>query len=491
MDGSKTHKYERVAGEIVRLIDSGTFRPGDSIPSVRELSQHLGVSITTVLQAYYLLEAQGVIEARDRSGFYVRAVQPATLPEPDISAPRSDPTEVSVRDLVTEVSLADTRHPNLVQLGAAHPNARLGAAKALNRTLASVARHMGDRTGMYDYVPGCEALRVQIAQRALSSGCRLGPDDVVITTGCTESINLCLRAVCRPGDTVAIESPTGFDALLSLDVLGLQALEIPTHPRDGISLDALRFALDHHRVSACLVVSNYNNPLGSCIPDDNKRALVDLLAARDIPLIENDIFGEIHFQDRRPSVAKAYDRKGLVMLCSSFSKSLCPGFRVGWVVPGRFMAAIRWLKYTTSLASPTLSEYAIAEFVASGSYDPYIRRTYERYIGALSQAVQQFFPPECRLTRPGGGFLLWVQLPAHIDSLHLYRQALSAGIAITPGYLFSPTNQYRNFIRLNAANWSDETLPALRTLASLAGQKGGGGNEFSPHKAGAGGKERG
>jgi DNA-binding transcriptional MocR family regulator len=470
MKGSRAHKYERIADDIARLIDSGTFRPGDGIPALRELSRQLGVSITTVLQAYHLLEARGLIEARDRSGFYVCTAHPSALPEPDISAPGPDPTEVSMRELVTEISLADTRHPDLVQLGAAHPNARLAATKALNRTSASVARRMGHRAGMYDYVPGCKALRVQIAQRALSSGCRLGPDEVVITTGCTESISLCLRAVCHPGDTVAIESPTGFDVLLSLDVLGLQALEIPTHPRDGISLDALRFALDHHPVSACLVVSNYNNPLGSCMPDENKRELVDLLASRDTPLIENDIFGEIHFQDRRPGVAKAYDDKGLVMLCSSFSKSLCPGYRVGWVVPGRFMASIRWLKYTASLASPTLSEYAIAEFLAGGSYDPYIRRIrriYERHVGALSQAVRRFFPPECRLTRPGGGFVLWVQLPARVDSLHLYRQALGAGIAITPGYLFSPTNQYRNFIRLNAANWSDETEKAIQHLGKM------------------------
>lgn len=470
MIDSSTYKYERIAEEIAYLIDSGTFRPGDSLPSLRELSRQRGVSITTVLQAYYLLEARGLIEGRDRSGFYVYSTLPSILPEPDISAPDPDPIEVSVRALVTEVSLADTRHPNLIQLGAAHPNANLAATKSLNRIMVSIAHRMGYRAGMYDYVPGCEALRVQIAQRALSSGCRLSPEDIIITNGCTESINLCLRAVCKPGDTVAIESPTGFDVLLSLDVLGLQALEIPTHPRDGISIDALRFALDHHSVSACLIVSNYNNPLGSCIPDDNKRELVDLLTAHDIPLIENDIFGEIHFQDHRPSVAKAYDEKGLVMLCSSFSKSLCPGYRVGWVVPGRYMAAIRWLKYTTSLASPTLAEYAIAEFLASGSYDPYmrrIRRIYERYVGAMSQAVRRFFPPECRLTRPGGGFLLWVQLPAQVDSQHLYRQALKAGIAITPGTLFSPTNQYRNFVRLNAANWSEEAEQAIQRLGNM------------------------
>ncbi|MBN1658525.1 MAG: PLP-dependent aminotransferase family protein [Anaerolineae bacterium] len=473
MARSRRYRYEQIAEEITHLIESGTFRPGDDIPSVRELSRQRGVSITTVLRAYYLLEARGLVEARDRSGFYVRTQLPVSLPEPDMSSPAPDPTEVSMRELVTRVVFADTHHPDLVQLGAAHPNPRLAATKALNRILASVARRMGDRGGMYDYVPGCELLRVQIARRALAAGCHLAPDEVIITTGCTESASLCLRAVCRPGDTVAIESPTSFDALQCLDVLGLQALEIPTHPRDGMSLDALRFAIRHNRVSACLVLSNFNNPLGSCMPDEKKQELVEVLAAHEIPLIENDIFGELHFEERRPPVAKAYDRSGLVMLCSSFSKSLCPGYRVGWVVPGRWQPAVRWLKYTSTLASPTLAEYAIAEFLESGKYDPYIRRTrrtYTRHVAALSQAVQRHFPAECRLTRPAGGFVLWVQLPERVDSLVLYRQALQAGIAITPGYLFSPTNQFRNFIRLNAANWSDAAERAIETLGRLIGQ---------------------
>jgi DNA-binding transcriptional MocR family regulator len=469
-ENSKAYKYEQVAADIVHLIESGVFGPGDRIPSVRELSRQQQVSVTTVLQAYYGLEARGLIEARPRSGFYVRSDLPPDLPEPEISAPQADPTQVSVRELVTQVVLADTQQPNLVQLGAAHPNPALAATQELNRALVSVARRMGDRGGMYDYVPGCEPLRVQIARRALAAGCSLAPDDIVITSGCTEAVNLCLRAVCRPGDTVAIESPVSFDALQCLEVLGLQALEIPTHPRDGISLDALRFALDHNPVRACLVLSNFNNPLGSCIPDANKRELVKLLAERDIPLIENDIFGEIYFGERRPAVTKAYDRQGLVMLCSSFSKSLCPGYRVGWVVPGRFKAAVRWLKYTTTLASPTLSEYALAEFMAGGGYDPYLRRVrrqYARRVAAMSQAVRRYFPDETKLTRPGGGFVLWVQLPEAVDSLVLYREALGAGIAITPGHLFSASEQYRNFIRLNAANWSEEAEQAIRRLGEL------------------------
>jgi DNA-binding transcriptional MocR family regulator len=472
--GSRTYKYERIADDIAHLIETGTLRPGDAIPSVRELGRQRSVSISTVLQAYYQLEARGLVEARERSGFYVRRKLPFALPEPEISSPAPDPAQVSMRDLVMRVVLADTRHPHLVQMGAAHPNPQLAATKKLNRFLASVARRLGDRGGMYDYVPGTEVLRTQIARRALASGCSLGPADIVITSGCTESVSLCLRAVCRAGDTVAIESPISFDVLQCLEVLGLQALEIPTHPRDGISLDALRFAIEHNRVSACLVISNFNNPLGSCMPDDRKQALVELLAAHEIPLIENDIFGEIYFGERRPYVAKAYDRKGLVMLCSSFSKSLCPAYRVGWIVPGRYKGAITWLRYTSSLASPTLSEEAIAEFMASGSYDPYmrrIRRAYSRHVAAMSQAVRRFFPEACKLTRPSGGFVLWVQLPETVDSLDLYRRALEAGIAITPGYLFSATNQYRHFIRLNAANWSEGAEQAIRRLGEMIGAR--------------------
>jgi DNA-binding transcriptional MocR family regulator len=470
MNDPDAHKYEQVAANVAHLIESGTFRPGDRIPSVRQLSRQQKVSVTTVLEAYYLLEAQGLIEARPRSGFYVRTDLPHDMPEPEISSPEPDPTEVSMRELVTRVVLADVSDPNLVQLGAAHPNAALSATQQLNRIMAALARRMGNASGLYDYVPGCEALRVQIARRAVAAGCSLGPDDVVITSGCSEAVSLALRAVCRPGDTVAIESPISFDALQCLEVMGLQALEIPTDPRDGISIEALRFAIQHNPVSACLVISNFNNPLGSCIPDENKRELVALLAEHQIPLIENDIFGEIYFDERRPSVAKAYDRQGLVMLCSSFSKSLCPGYRVGWVVPGRFKGAIQWLKYTSSLAAPTLPEHAIAEFLSGGGYDPHLRRirhTYARRVAALSQAVRRFFPEESKLTRPAGGFLLWVQLPETVDSLELYRQALKAGIAITPGYLFSATQQYRNFIRLNAANWSEEAERAIARLGEL------------------------
>lgn len=464
----KTLLYEQVAGRIARLIERGTFRPGERIPSVRQLSRQQKVSITTALQAVRLLEDQGLVEARPQSGYYVRTHPAAALPEPDISSPEPDPTQVNVHELVMMV-LRDTQNPNLIQLGAAMPHPDLLATEKLNRILSSVARRAGSASGAYDIPPGCEALRIQIAQRAINAGCHLAPGDIVTTSGCLEAISLSLRAICRPGDTVAIESPTYFGVLEAMESMGLQALEIPTHPRDGISLDALQFAVEHTPVRAC-ITSNFNNPLGSCMPDENKEALVKLLAAHDIPLIENDVRGELAFSGQRPIAAKAYDRKELVLLCSSFSKDLSPGYRVGWVVPGKFKSTIEWLKYTTNVATATLPQLAIAEFLAGGGYDHHlrrIRRVYAQYVALLSQAVVRHFPQGTRLTRPLGGFVLWVQLPEYVDSLKLYKQALKAGITLTPGYIFSATRQYRSFIRLNAAFWSDEVERAMGRLGQL------------------------
>ncbi len=465
--------YEQVASELSELIRMGTFRPGERLPSVRQLSRQRKISITTVLQAYMLLENQGLIESRPQSGYYVRAKPPQMLPEPEMSAPQQDPTEVSVRELVMMV-LKDSTNPNLIQLGAAIPNTELVVPMKLNRIMAGLSRRLENQFGGYEIPPGNEALRIQIAQRAVGIGCNITHADVVTTSGCLEAFTLSLRAVCNPGDTVAIELPIYFGVLQVLESLNLRALEIPTHPRDGISLSALRFALDHNSIQACLVLSNFNNPLGSCIPDENKQALVELLAHHEIPLIEGDVCGELFFSGVRPSVCKAYDHKGLVLLCSSFSKDLVPGYRVGWVVPGRFKATIEWLKYTTNVATATLPQVAIAKFLESGGYDHHlrsIRRMYAGFVSQLSHAVMRYFPEGTRVTRPNGGIVLWVQMPDYVDSLELYKQALLDGITLAPGYMFSATEQYRNFIRLNAAWWSYETDRAMRRLGELVAEQ--------------------
>jgi len=464
--------YEQIAGDIIKLIEHGTYRVGERIPSVRQMSLQAGVSVSSVLQAYMLLENMGLIEARPQSGYYVLSSKNNVFPEPEISSPSLDPSHVNLHDLMM-MAMRDSLNTNLVQLGAAMPNLELLPTERINRILSSLARSSSKTTHGYELPPGLESLRIQIAKRAVNSGCQLSPNDIVITSGGVEGIDLCLHAVCNPGDIVAIESPMYFGTLQILEVHGLRALEIPTNPRDGISLSALKFAIEHNPIKAVLTIANFNNPLGSYMPDEKKKELVELLAHYDIPLIDNDVSGEIFFTEKRPSVTIAFDHKGLVMLCSSFSKDISPSLRVGWVVPGRFKNTIEWLKFTTSVATATLPQMAIAQFLESGGYDHQlrrIRREYSNNVTYLSQAVTRLFPPGTRVTRPSGGFVLWVQLPALVDSLELYALALKNKITITPGYLFSPTNQFSNFIRLNAAAWTYPIERAVHRLADLVVQ---------------------
>jgi DNA-binding transcriptional MocR family regulator len=466
----KVNLYERVAGRIAQLIDRGTLRPGERIPSVRGLSRQLKVSVTTVTEAYRLLEERGIITARPQSGYYVQPRYAGAGMEPEIPRQVGAPTRVNVGDLLMML-LRDARRPRLVQLGAALPNPELLPLHKLTRSLLAVARHQMADSNAYDFPPGCESLRFQIARRALSAGCALSPDQIVTTSGCQEAINLCLRAICRPGDTVAIETPTYYGILQALETQGLRALEIPTHPRDGIRLDALRVAIAEHPVRACIVVSNFSNPLGSQIPDDKKRELVQLLSEHEIPLIEDDLYGDLCFSWERPKVAKAFDQKELVLLCSSFSKTITPGYRVGWVAPGRFKAELERLKYVSNLATATLPQLVIADFLRNGGYDYHLRkarRAYARQITLMAQEVLRAFPRGTRVSNPSGGYVLWVELPGDLDSLRLYERALQSGITLAPGPLFSAQQAYRNCIRLTAGFWSPQVEAAVRTLGQLA-----------------------
>jgi DNA-binding transcriptional MocR family regulator len=317
---------------------------------------------------------------------------------------------------------------------------------------------------------------MQIARRAMTGGGLLAPDTIVTTQGATEAINLCLRAVCRPGDTVAVESPIFFGILQIIEMQGLRALEIPTHPDCGMSLDALSYAIDQNSIGTCLVVSNFSNPLGCCIPEEGKKRLVELLEARDIPLIEDDIYGDLSFADERPIVAKAFDKKGIVLLCSSFSKTVAPGYRVGWVAPGRFQERVERLKILSNIATTTPTQLAMTEFLSNGGYDHHlrkIRRVYRRQTDLMAQAIVRHFPEGTRVSRPSGGYVLWVEFPEVVDSLKLYESALKEGITVAPGPIFSSGDRFRNCIRLNAGFWSGEIERALATVGRIAsGMKG-------------------
>jgi DNA-binding transcriptional MocR family regulator len=464
--------YERVAADVADLIARGTYRPGDRVPSVRELSRQLRVSVNTVVEAYASLENRRVIEARPQSGYYVSCPIPEPDAAPEVRRPEQKlvATEVELGRGPLQVmrALAD---PELVPLGRGVPNAELLPIDKLSRMLATEARRFRLDSVSYGGAKGLKRLRTQIAKRALDAGCRLAPEEVVVTSGCVEAVTLALQATCRPGDTVAIGSPVYYTFLSSIQELGLKVLEIPSTPREGLSVDVLAYALRHHPVRACLVIANFNNPLGSVMPDERKEELVRLLRAHEIPLIEDDVYGDLGFGTHRPSAAKAFDDAGLVLYCSSFSKTIAPGYRVGWIAPGRYLERVQRLKSVFSLATASPTQLAVAEFLTSGGYDRHLRamrRTYAAQLAHVRAAIARWFPPGTRVTRPEGGFVVWVELPAGVDGLALHEQALRKGIAVAPGALFTTSDRFRSCIRVSAAFWSERIREGLRTVGGLA-----------------------
>jgi len=463
--------YVELADSLQQLIEQGTLRAGHRVPSVRRMSLQRDVSISTVLQAYTVLENRGYLEARPQSGYYVRPRLPIDTPEPRMARPMSRPAYVSTSDLTADF-MANATDPSCVQLGAACPDSSLFPAKKLARLLGSVARNDPSLIGRYTVNWAYEPLTREISRRYLQAGVALSHEEVVITVGCTEALNLALRSVTKPGDTIALETPAYFGILETIQSLNLRVLEIPTDSREGLCLDALREALARNDVKALFVMPSFQNPLGSCMPDAKKAKLYDLLCEFNVPAIEDDIYGDLHFSERRPKPLKAWDRDGRVMLCGSFGKTLAPGLRVGWVFPGRSLDQVRRLKFTNTLGTPVVLQKTIANFLRDGGYDHHlrsIRRAYQNQLHLFSQAVLRNFPAGTRLSRPHGGFVLWAELPARVDTLKLHADALKHHITIAPGILFSVKERYRNCLRINCGiPWNEPVEQAVRTLGELA-----------------------
>ena len=460
--------YEALADELAGLMVDGVLRPGERLPSVRQQQERRGVSPSTVFQAYYQLEARGLIESRPRSGYYVASRRALATPEPEVSRPDAASTMVDVSELVFQV-LEASRAPDVVPFGSAFPSPLLFPLDKLGRAVASSMRHIDPWSTVADLSPGNAELRRQIALRYQLDGVQVAPDDIVITNGALEALNLCLQAVARPGDTVLVESPSFYAALQALERIGLKVVEVATHPREGIELAALAAALEQHKPSACWLMTSFQNPLGSLMPPEKKQALVDLLASHDVPLIEDDVYGELYFGAQRPALAKRFDSKGLVMHCSSFSKCLAPGFRVGWAAAGRYSRQVERLKLTTSLAAAMPSQLALAEYLGQGGYERHLRQLRSALAGQqrrMLAAIEQHFPEGTRVTQPEGGYFLWVVLPEPVDALALHRAALAQGISIAPGPMFSAKREFRNCIRLNyGQDWDDADVAVLGMLA--------------------------
>jgi DNA-binding transcriptional MocR family regulator len=464
--------YAEVSGRISEMIRKGTYRPGERIPSVRALSRQMRVSINTVVGAYAELERTGEIEARPQSGYYVLPVSP----EPGVRRATEwkmteiVPSSVIIGDTALEI-MENIVNPNLLPLGKCMPNPDLLPIDKLNRMLAAEVRRFRVMSVSYAAVQGIQRLRMQIAKRSLNSGCPLSPEEIVITSGCVEAVSLALQTVCRPGDTVAIGSPVYSTFLKFMQWLGLKIIEIPSDPIEGMSLDVLGYVLKQTTVKACIAIANFNNPLGSIMPDGKKQELVELLAKHDIPLIEDDVYGDLAYGQTRPVSTKTFDRKGLVLYCSSFSKTLAPGYRVGWIAAGRFQRKVEQLKALFNITTASPNQLAIAEFLANGGYDHHLRtlrRTYARQTDRMRDAVLRWFPQGTQISHPEGGYILWVELPEGYDSFRLYEAALGKGISVAPGKIFTLGDRYANCLRMNASFWSERMEESMENIGKLA-----------------------
>jgi DNA-binding transcriptional MocR family regulator len=469
-------RYEALAEDIAQSIRTGVMKLGDRLPSVRQAGASRAVSASTVFQAYYLLEARGLIRARERSGYYVIAGAKSALPEIDnASLPTLDSTEVDVSELVFDI-LASAQNRDVVPFGSAFPSPLLFPFARLGKSMAASIQKMDPWSTVDNLTPGSPALRRQIALRYLADGMHVHTDDIVITNGALEALSLCLHTVARPGDSVIIESPTFYGALQALEGLGLKAIQVATHPREGIDLAQLALALERHQPRACWLMTNFQNPLGGLMSDEKKQALVALLAQHEVPLIEDDVYGELYFGSRRPLPAKAFDKAGLVMHCSSFSKCLAPGYRVGWAAPGRFTGAVARLKLSRTLSASAPAQGAIADYLAKGGYDRHLRQLRHALSvqqSAMLQAVARYFPRGTKATRPAGGYFLWVELPGQVDVLQIQRSALSLGISVAPGPMFSADRKFLNCLRLNYGHpWDERKEAAMATLGQIIAANG-------------------
>jgi DNA-binding transcriptional MocR family regulator len=463
-------RYRKVEQHILGLVDAGMLNKGEKLPSLRHLGKQLNVSISTISQAYLELEKKGIISARERSGFYLTASE-KRLPPP-ISRPR--PTMVPTfgsRSKLIQTVLEALGNPDMLPFGVVCPAEELLPSKTLSRILSSTLRSHPAQALNYSPVNGDAELRRQIAMRSIAAGMTIHPDEILITSGAMEGISIALRALTRPGDNVLIQSPSYFCFLQLLENCGLRAIEIPSSST-GIDPKDVQKAVDQFDIKATILVPNFNNPDGSLTSDPAKQEIVEILSKRDIPLIEDDVYGDLSFSKDRPATCKSFDQHGTVILCSSFSKTVAPGYRVGWMIPGRYFAKAQEIKTTTNICTASPNQMAIATFLAEGYYERHLRRLRSSILNqmeTLLPSLRRHFPEGTRANCPEGGAAIWVELPPEVDAVDFFYRARQEEIGIAPGSIFSTQEKYNNFFRLSCNGiWNQQMEEGMKRLGEIA-----------------------
>lgn len=468
--------YRQLAEWLGRLVSEGTYKTGSRLPSIRQLSEQLSVSRTTVVGAYRLLEDWGFVAARARSGYFVQSPrdrQPragATAPPEWDTTPKLVDVASTSEDPTVRMMVAGADH-DVLQLGIALPHPEFYPTDRLSRLLSRVVRLKPQVAARYCPSPGLERLRVQVARRAVAAGVSISPEDIVITNGASEALALSVRAVLEPGMCIAVASPTYHVFLEQLRQFGVTPIEIESDPQLGMNPDALREAHDRRALDAIFAMPNIANPTGAVMPVWAKEDILAFANEQGIPIIEDHVNAELAYSGTLPTSLRALDSESDILWCGSFSKSLAPGFRIGWSVPGKHREKIAKLKATSTIASPTPQQMAIAEFLNEGGYDHHLKRlrkAFRETVETMQHLVDQYFPRETTIHQPQGGYLLWLELPSQVDSLRLAEQALKHKIGIGPGPIFSSNGKFRNFIRLNCAiSWTARARQSVRRLGEL------------------------
>lgn len=465
----KSFLYNEMADNIAEKIKAGVLKAGERLPSVRRLGKEHGLSVNTAKRVFLELEARSLVQAKPQSGYYVSPLNYLKLPLPEVSQPspiaNTREPEALMKGVYSTMGRSDL---TLFSIGV--PSGNLLPSAKLKKEIVLATRELREGGAEYEPLPGSVKLRRMVAARSLAWEGNLTEDDVITTSGCMNALVLCLMALTKPGDTIALESPC-YPGILQLAVsLGLRVLEVATHPMTGIDIDALKGLLP--QVDVCLLVPNFNTPLGYCMPDANKKELVACLTERGIPLIEDDTYGDLHFGARRPKCCKSFDREGYVLWCGSVSKTLAPGYRVGWVAPGRYKEQILKLKFIQSISSATVINEAVGNFLMTGRYDNHLRhlrKTLQDNHRRFAEAIAAYFPEGTRVSRPQGGLALWLELPEGIDTGELGNHALKKGISISPGRMFTLQDQYSNCLRLCIGlPWTEDLKLKLKQLGQLA-----------------------
>lgn len=450
-DSDNKPLYLQLSKILNQAICYGTFKAGSRFPSIRHTAKTYAVSANTVVAAYRHLENQGLIQARPQSGYYVRNQLPKLERTLSTNSTMAPPAQSVLR--LIETTFATQQNPDFTNVSLACPthDSDFYPSKKLSQIMSQLLRRQHNIICEYALPPGSLNLRRQISRRMLDVGAAIDINEITITHGCIDALYLALLATTKTGDCVALESPTYFYLIPLLATLGLSVMEIPTNAETGLSVDALEVLLKKKQIQVIICMPNLHNPLGCSMPLKSKQRLAQLVNQYEIPLIEDGLYCELQFDQTLPAV-KAFDRDNWIIFCSSFTKTLAPDLRIGWICGGRYNQQIQRLKKQFSMAESQLLCETIAHFLDSGGYDYHLRKLRKHYRENMNQAqslIARYFPIGTRATKPQGGFVFWVEIPGNIDTLELHLTMLEENICLTPGALYSPNAHYNNALRIS------------------------------------------